>query len=336
MGTNLRYSPLQWDAQSSAYDFGGAKITNAIGSECYGTTWYVCGRSGSNGNDGLTPRKAFATIQHALSTQIAHRATQVRGYDWGDRIVVFPSTYVESLTGTMTNVEITGIQTGGGASHLASIRPASSYSYTGSMTDSAFRNMIFMSPSTTNTEYAAIMPTYMGYSAIENCFICGRAAGSVAGIQLGSPTNDTTVVKCDYSSISNNTISTFYGSGCQFTYGIQHGPTAGNNSAYKQILGTMIANNKITAKTTGISISGGVAKNYGSVIGGNVIDSFESSAGPTYGIVSQVQSQDAPLVINNYIKAVTDCIQNFLDENVWGNFCSLNQATPVRENPAGA
>ena len=296
----------------------------------FGNVYFVDGTNGSDDHPGTSPTEAKATIQAMLTYQIANNS------GLGDVIYVMPGTYIESLTGTMNKVAIIGLQTGGGASHMASIRPASSYSYTGSMTDSAFRNLVLMSPSTTNTEYAAIMPTYMGYSAIENCFICGRAAGSVVGIQIGTPTDDATVVKCDYSSISNNTISTFYGSGCQFAYGIQHGALAGTNSAYKQMLGTMIYNNKITASTGGISICGGVAKNYGSVISYNVIDSFESSAGPTYGIVSAVQSQDAPLVINNYIKAVTDCIKNFLDENVMGNWCALNQATPVQENPAGA
>ena len=310
--------------------FGVPVIPGGSAMPVFGDVYIVDGTNGLDGNAG-TSEYPFKTIQKALTTQIANNSGK------GDIIYVMPGTYVESLTGTMDKVSIIGLRNGVGVgAHMASIRPAASYSYTGSMTDSSFRNLILMSPSTTNTEYAAIMPTYMGYSAIEDCFICGRAAGSVAGIQLGVPTNDVTVVKCDYSSISNNIISTFYGSNCQFTYGIQHGPTAGANSAYKQILGTVIANNRITAATCGISISGGVAKNYGSVISGNVIDSFESSAGPTYGIVSQVQSQDAPLVINNYIKAVTDCIQNFLDENVMGNFCALNQATPIRENPAGA
>ena len=310
---------------------GGVPILPGSGGgmPIFGDVYYVNGTGGNNGHDG-TFKNPLKTIQAALTLQIANNSGR------GDVIFVMPGTYAESLTGTMSNVQIVGLQTGGGAAHMASIRPTASYAYTGSMTDSAFRNLLLMSPSTSNTEYAAIMPTYMGYSAIENCFICGRAAGAVVGIQIGTPTDDATVIKCDYSSISNNTISTFYGSGCQFTYGIQHGPLSGTNSAYKQILGTVIANNKITAATGGISISGGVAKNYGSVISGNVIDSFESSAGPTYGIVSQIQSQDAPLVINNYVKAVTDCIKNFLDENVWGNFCSLNQATPVRENPAGA
>jgi len=335
MGINLRYGPMDWDKNSSAYDFGGSRITNFVGTECYGTTWYVCGRSGANGNNGLTPRTAFATIQHALNTQISHRAALATGYDWGDRIVVFPSTYVESLTGTMTNVEIIGIRTGGGT-HLASIRPTASYSYTGSMTDSAFRNLLMMSPSTTNTEYAAIMPTYMGYSAIENCFICGRAAGSVVGIQIGTPTDNTTEVKCDYSSISGNHISTFYANTSQFAYGIQHSALTVTNMLVKQMHNTVIANNRIEASTAGIALGMQQHKSLGSVIRGNMISSQEDDRGPTYGIRSYTPiSNQTCFVIGNYIKAVTDCISQFEAENVMGNFVSTTGGTPVRENPDG-
>lgn len=296
------------------------------GSPIFGGVWFVDGTNGSNSNSGRKPGKAYATIQKALTNQIANST------GLGDVIYVFPGTYAESLTGTMNKVEIRGLQIGA-SPHMASIRPTSSYSYTGSMTDSAFRNLILMSPSSSNTEYAAIMPTYMGYSAIENCFICGRAAGAVVGIQIGSPTDQTTAVKFDFSSISNNIINTFYGTGCSFTYGIQHSALTDTYASTKQMWGSVINNNRITASTCGISIGCQINKCYGSHIKGNIIDSMENGYGPTYGIQSVSSGMQSLMVIENRIKAQTDGIRNFLDENVFGNLISLGGAAVVGESP---
>jgi len=311
---------------------GGVPILPGSGGgmPIFGDVYYVNGTGGNNGHDG-TFKNPLKTIQAALTLQIANNSGR------GDVIFVMPGTYAESLTGTMSNVQIVGLQTGGGAAHMASIRPTASYAYTGSMTDSAFRNLLLMSPSTTNTEYAAIMPTYMGYSAIENCFICGRADGSVTGIQIGTPTDDATVVKCDYSSISNNIISTFYASTAQFAYGIQVAALTEANALSKQMHNTVIANNRIEAKTTGIALGVQQHKSLGSVIRGNMISSQEDDRGPTYGIKSYTAiSNQTCFVIGNYIKALTDCISQIEAENVLGNFISTAGATPVRENPAGA
>ena len=296
-------------------------------SPSFGLVYFVDGTNGNDGNDGDSPSGAFKTITAALAAQIANTG------GLGDKIYILPGSYAESVTGAMSKVEIIGVNVGSEVAHAVSIRPTASYAYTGSMTDSAWRNILFMSPATSNTEYAAIMPTYMGYSTIDNCLIIGKTSTCVVGIQIGTPADDATTEKMDYSSIKNCVISTFYGVTSQFTYGIQFGALTNTNIATKQMHNSVIANNRIEAGITGISIGVDSSKALGTVIRGNVISSQAASNGvSSYGIAA-VDSMVTGMVIGNHIKAESDGIYNFASKGVFDNYISLSGAAVVAEGP---
>jgi len=63
-----------------------------------GTYWFVNGDNGSDGNTGLEPNVAFATIGQALSLAQS-----------GDVILIMPATYDENLTITTDYIQLVGI-----------------------------------------------------------------------------------------------------------------------------------------------------------------------------------------------------------------------------------
>ena len=305
----------------------GVPLPQSGGSLGFGLTYFVDGTNGNDVNSGESPEEAFATIQTAITAQIAN----TKGL--GDTIYVLPGSYAESLTGTLSKVQIIGVNVGAEVAHAVSVRPTASYAYTGSMTDSAFRNIMFLSPSSTNTTYPALFLTYMGYSTIDNCLFIGRTDACVVGIQIGTSVDDATVVKFDYSSIKNCVFSSFYGEACQFAYGIQLAALTTTNGSVKQMWHSEISNNSIMAKTVGISIGCNVATCRGSIIRNNYIASLEDDNGVVYGISSVDVSNAGIAICHNYIKAQTDCIYNFLDENTFDNYVSVGGAGVVKELP---
>lgn len=311
------------------YQYGGVPVSSEPGLT-FGKVWFV---DGTNGNDGLyngkKPNSAFKTIQKAITTQGTETSSL------GDVIYVLPGTYVESLTGTLSKVQIIGV-TCGGETHAVSIRPTASYSYTGSMTESAFRNIMFMSPSASNKTLPAILLTDMGYSIIDNCTFIGRDATCVEGLQLGATADGTTVIKCDFSQITNNQFTSFYGASSEFTHGIKLGTTTGTNGAYRQMWHSLIANNVIHASTIGIWLGCGPAKAAGTVIRNNWIGSDDSGNGcSSYGI-GALATGDAAIhriiVADNYIMAA-DGLYQIDDGCSFNNFISANGASVVCELP---
>ena len=196
---------------------------------------------------------------------------------------------------------------------------------------------MFLSPDTSTKTLSAVLPTYMGYSVIDNCLFIGRDGTCIEGLQIGTIADASTVVKCDYSRITNNVFSTFYGTGKEFTHAIKIGyATTTTNSSTKQMFHSLISHNRILASTAGISIGCGPSKAFGTVISHNHIHGFGASAGPTYGIWADAYG-DAGMygmhVYRNKIQAATDAIYAFADECVFDNYVGVGSAAVVGEGP---
>ena len=316
-------------APDGLFQYGGQPVSSGD-TPSFGSVWFVDGTKGSVGGDGRALDDPISTVTLGLAAQVAETTSR------GDIVYVMPGSYAESVTGDLSKVQIIGV-TGGGAPHATSIRPTTSYAYTGSMLDSAFRNLMFLSPATSSKTLAAVQPTYMGYSIIDNCLFIGRDGTCIEGLQIGTISDASTVVKCDYSRITNNVFSTFYGTGQEFIYGIKIGYTSMiANDASKQMFHSLIAGNRIIASTGGIWIGCGPSKCTGTVIAHNHVSGFADAAGPTYGIWASAYG-DAGMhnmqVYRNTINAKTDAIYGFFDECVFDNFVSLNLGAPTGENP---
>lgn len=312
-------------------DFQG----NVIGGGSYGQpkgalTYYVDKRSGLDSYSGKSWEGAFKTIQKAIDVQTA----DTNGM--GDTIYVAPNYYLEDLTGTLSYVQIIGYDNGTIA-YGTRVLGADASSFTGSMNHAAFRNFCFLSPGTSNKEYPAVTLSNMRYSTIDSCLFIGRDATCVEGLQISPTANNSTTANCDYSAITNNVFSTWFGTGCQLAYGIKIGYTSAvANNNYKQVWHSLIAGNSILAKTTGISVGANCGKCYGTIIRDNHISSCETGNGcASYGIAALPTGDDMHgiHVYRNTIKAVTDGIYGFSDECVFDNYVSLNGASPVAENP---
>lgn len=308
------------------YHLGGVPVDSA--NPIFGKVWWVDGTNGSASGDGSADLP-FSTIQLALTAQIANTTSL------GDVIYVMPGTYAASLTGTMSKVQIIGA-TCGGNTHTVSIRPTGSYSYTGSMTDSAFRNIMFMSPSSSQKTYPAVLLTYMGYSVIDSCTFIGRDSTCVEGLQLGATADGSTVIKCDFSAITNNVFDSFYGANLAFSHAIKLGTVTGTNGAYRQMYHSVIAGNTISARTIGIWLGCGANKANGTRISHNYIGYGNGGNGcASYGIGGLATGAAALhrlWVDNNYIMAV-DGLYQIDDGCSFNNFISASGAGVVTELP---
>lgn len=261
----------------------------------FGRTYFVDGTNGNDENSGRDPSRAKATIQAAITLQIADAVTKA---SLGDVIYIMPGTYAEDLSGNLTKVSLIGVSAGG-TSHAVSIRPVTLSAYTGTMFEAAIRNIMLLSPST-GTTLPAVQLANMRYSIIDNCLFIGRAAGSIEGLQIGNTDAVATAANCDYNQITRNHFSTFYGAGSQFTFGIKIGRVAYDAGAsVKQCWGTLIAYNTIYAATTGIYLGTYGDKDGSTVILENYISSLENADGcSTYCIGSYTSNQ--ALVVGNY------------------------------------
>ena len=114
----------------------------------FGGTLFVDGTYGSDGAGGLSANKPLATIQAAITQQIAN--TKGRG----DVIYIAPGTYAEALTGDLTDVQLVGSMPH--APYSVEIKPTTGSSYRGEVLRSAFRNISLRRSSGTNKTLAAL------------------------------------------------------------------------------------------------------------------------------------------------------------------------------------
>jgi hypothetical protein len=307
------------------YHMGGVPVASAE-EPIFGKCWFVDGTNGSDDNEGRKPTEPLATIQAAVTAQIANTSSM------GDVIYVFPGSYAESITGDLTRVKIIGVNAGG-VTHAVSIRPTASYAYLGTMFEAAFKNIMFLSPSSSNKTLPAVQLTNARYSIIDNCIFVGRDATCIEALQIGNTTEVATAANCDYCQITNNLITTFYGAASQFAYGIKIGRVDYDaGCSVKQCWGTLIAGNTIFASTAGIYLGIYGDKSGGTVIRDNYIGCMEDTAGPqTCGIGAYAANQ--AMVVNNFVASDGDAIKGFQASLVLGNWVSLD-GTPDIEGPA--
>lgn len=314
------------------YELGGIPV-GATTSEVptFGNIWYVDGTNGNDDYAGDTPSRAKATIQAAITAQIADTSSK------GDVIYVMPGTYAESLTGDLTKVSIIGVNTGGsgGTAHEVSIRPTASYAYTGDMFEAAFKNIMFLSPSTSNKTYDAVKLTNMRYSSIVNCNFVGRDSTCVTGLQVGHEDDDTTATgHCDYSLIANNVFNTFYGYNSEFTHPIKIGSAGATGAGQNVMVGTRITGNIIYGTTIGLYIGVVAGAQYGSIIDHNYISSGSREHGCATSGISNIAAGATTLVVENWINA-EDALVN------WNTACTLNNTvsnagTAAKELPVSS
>ena len=290
----------------------------------FGKIWFVDGTNGSDGNNGLSTEQPFKTIQKAITTQIAQTSSL------GDIIYIAPGNYAENLTGDLTRVAIIGCPSDY-PWHIVSIRPPTSYAWTGTMFEAMLKNLTILSPAATNPTYAALQVTNMRYTTIEDCHFVGRTATCLEAIQVGPAGEVTTDAHMDYCVIRRNRFDTWYGTASQFATGIKLGKVGyalGDEHHY--CTGTTIENNDIWALTNGIVLNITVDHGDFSVIRGNVIDSAEAANGcATAGVL--IENSAKVMVVDNRINA-TDAVSAGSSMRVLANLVS-NAGTPAGENP---
>ena len=289
-----------------------------------GKIWFVDTTNGSDGNSGLDPTQAFATIQKAITTQIA----QTSGL--GDIIYIAPGNYAEILTGNLTNVSLIGCNAGH-PWQAVMVYPGTTSAYTGDMSGTMFKNMTFMSAASGAPTLPAIHLGNMRYSIIEDCNISGQSATCITGIQIGPETDVATAANFDYSIVRRNHIGTWAGVASEFAYGIKMGTAGGTTGDGNHVcVGTKIENNDIFALTTGILLNVAVDTAYHTVIRGNVIDSAATANGcATTGIT--VENSAKVMIVDNRINA-TDAILAGSAERTLANLVT-NAGTAAGELP---
>ena len=292
------------------------------GMNIFGKIWYVDAANGSDDDIGTSPGGAFATVQKAVTAQIAG-STGI-----GDGILVFPGTYAESITGALTNVKLMGV---GGWSTVA-IAPTASNAYVGAITDSVISGIQFLEPSAAGGT-AALAATSLRGSTIADCAFTGKTgnAGSV-GLRIGAETSTASEAMFQ-STITRNMFDASGGRTKEWAYGILFGQyDAATDSDTRVFSYSEISYNTIYAEERGISLKIDAA-NGGGVIRGNMIGSRQNSGQTsTYGIEAAGDSTDLlTKVLDNRIMAGSDAIIGFTTGNVQGNIVSVAAGAPTSE-----
>jgi hypothetical protein len=297
-----------------------------------GTTYWVDGTNGLNGNSGLEPSKAFKTIQKAITTQIAD-ATGL-----GDKIYVLPGTYTESLTGNLSQCKLIGYHP-----FAVRVQPADGHAYSGNLHDAVVAGFMFDNGTSTNQDYAAFRTTTVEDSIITNNLFGkqGGADENSVGVMFGTYATASTTVKFHRSVFSNNQIMV-NGGGNTFWYGLGMCSGGGDatNANSRTMWNSRIENNIIGARQEGIRIIANNAGNYGTIIKNNVIVGDAINNGETlgYGMYfyddTSVGQLMKIMVCDNRITSDADGIKNFAPQMTQGNIVGVGNAgtgTPAGE-----
>jgi len=294
-----------------------------------GDEYYVDGTHGSDANDGSEWSKAWKTIQHAITYQIAHTS------GLGDVIYVAPGNYAESLTGDLTRCSIIGVR-GDYPWHIVSIRPTDGPAYTGTVFEACFRNLCMLSSSGENKDQPALWLTAARYSVIEDCHFVGRDTTCEEAIQIG-PTDDTgvaTATAMDFCIIRRNKIDTWYGYASEFEYGIKMGAVNWEAQALVSTMtGVTIEDNVISTKTYGMYFCTVEGSTHASVIRNNVVGSSNSVNGCATAGIAFYTSTGFTYVIENWshgLSAFTNCTAARLLNNI-----GVDSTTITRQSAVG-
>jgi len=313
----------------------GIPIQSDINQQFWGNEYFVDGTNGLDSNRGDRPYRAFKTIQAAVTKHLADTTSL------GDVIRVFPGTYAESITASsFTNLALVGVHADAviiapTASHGLLIGTDGATATT--MTNSLIKNISFLTPSTSNTTYAALTVCYMTKSVIEDCKFkgttnTGTGSSATIGLQIGNRT-DTAWEFHEHSRISRCEFTANAGRTTQVGIGIQVGAHTAANPEYKGFKSMIIEDCIIGAKDRGIRMCTGLSSCNGTVIRRNVITGHEG-AGVGVGIISKSTdgTDTLTMILDNRIVAVNDCIQGFSTGNVQGNIVAVNTSgTPAAE-----
>ena len=301
-------------------------------SPAFGNVYFVDGTNGDSGNDGDNPSEALDTITNAITAQTAATGSL------GDVIYVLPGTYAESVTGSLTGVQVIGA---GVTPYSVQIAPIATYAYTGAMTRAALRNLKFVSSSSTNPEYPAVLITSnMMYSVIDNCHFTGGHDDALVGLHLGAVTAHTGWEQVEFSRITNNLFAA--DASHQFETAINVFGFSGAKTGHstKIIKSSLIADNWILAKYWGIRLNLGEHGTRGSMIRGNTITSSQTNYGCGYaGIKTEAANEDELCyVIGNYVHATIspNAIEGFGSQFIMGNIVSYSAGDPDTLYPAEA
>lgn len=286
---------------------------------------YVDGTNGNDGNNGFDWAHAFATIQAAITYQIANSS------GLGDIIWIAPGSYAEDLTGDLTRVALIGVR-GQYPWHIASIRPVDGPAYFGTIFEALIKNLMILSPSTAVTEPAMLL-TNARYSVIEDCHFVGRDATCEEGIQIGPVADDATEAHLDFCIIRRNRFDTFYGNNSEFAAGIKVGAVAGVGGGAKQIVGTTIEDNDIYARNYGIYVLSGPPNSDYCIIRRNLIDSMNAQNGCAVAGI-EFTGGVFPTIADNRINAADAIIYPMANqERVFNNCVTNGGVGPVMEMP---
>ena len=288
----------------------------------FGTVWYVDGTNGSDDDIGISPAHAFATVQKAVTIQIAN-STGI-----GDGILVFPGTYAESVTGNLTNVNLMGV----GGWGTVTIAPTSSNAYVGAITDSVISGIQFVEPSSAGGT-AALAATSLRGSTIADCAFTGKTGntGSV-GLRIGAETSAASEAMFQ-SKITRNMFDASGGRTKEWAFGICFGQyDVATDSDTRVFAYSEISYNTIYAENAGILLRVDAA-NGGGVINNNMIGSRQNTGETSeYGIYSSGDSTDLlTKVLDNRVAANLDAIKGFSTSNVMGNIVSVAAGAPTSE-----
>jgi len=322
----------------------GASVLTAVGGVPHvGKTWWVDGTNGSDGYKGTKSGKAFATIQAAVTAQIAGTSSL------GDIIYVLPGTYAESVTASaFDDVSLIG------ARDSVIIAPTTGHAFlTGtdgtaaaSMNRSVLKNIEFRAPSTEDatTAYSACCIGWINKSVIEDCRFMGTTVApyqnpgpATVGLQLGHRTY-TEWQFPEFSRISRCEFGTSAGRTKELSIGILVGSQTNTTPSYNGFKSMVIEDCVIGAYDTGILLNYGAASGNGSVIRRNVITSHQGGDGVNEGIVNAADdgTDTVTLIADNKIQAISDCIKNFAAGNTMNNIVSVGNATPDTEYHDGS
>ena len=300
----------------------------------FGDTYFVDGTSGSDLQDGRSVGTAKKTIQAAVTLQIANASGR------GDTIYVMPGTYAESITGDLSQCRLIGYHP-----FATRVSPTSSHAYSGNLHDALITGFMFDSPSSSNTDYAALRFTTVQDSVIENNRIgCKVDVANSVGVMVGTYATGTTTCTFHRSSFRNNHILA-NGGNQVFDYGFVWGSGSGDatNGNSRTGWNCDISNNIICAEKQGIRLISNYAGSFGSVIRGNVITGDAANHGETEeeGIYFLDDTDATKLariwVIDNRISSDTDAIKGFTVQLTQGNIVAVGgvgTSTPTDETIA--
>ena len=302
----------------------------------WGTQYFVDGTNGSDGNTGLRPDRAFATIQRAFTVQIADTTSL------GDTIHVLPGTYAETVyASAMTLARLEGMSADSAIiaptdDHglLIGIDKAGGNAVSPTMNKSHIKNMTFLTPSTSNTTRAAMLVAVIQKSVIEDCYFkgtttTGTGASATVGLQMGNRTDcewefhgDSRISRCKF--FSNAGRATVCG------VGIHVGSQTSASPTYTAWSHMMIEDCVIGAKDRGIRLNVGGSGCGASVIRRNVITS-EETGGVGTGIEAVPQDDTLCSILENRIIYIQDAILGFSSGHVQGNIIGVWNGTPTDE-----